>query len=234
MLILYPTNKWNKVSPIAASWSLVSGILFLWRVSVARQVPMSIAYNMPFSLPLGIGSNIIRLTLEDGTKGFKQRWKTLFQVMFGKSPEYTHSIMPEYMHSTMPEHTHPTAKISNSIRKYHRAEELLRFLALFVDLLAMTVGLIRVWGWWLPFDAIGDVMCMANFTCGIIITDWSSATYSNCVLFEPAVGWFLIIVYTAVCVVLLVGLIAMRGYFIWAIGIVGSAILVVLSGLQSV
>ncbi|CAG8724335.1 5618_t:CDS:1 [Dentiscutata erythropus] len=143
------------------------------------------------------------------------------------------------------EYTHPIVEMSNSFRKYHRAEELLRFLALFIDLLAMTVGLIRAWRWWFAFDAIGDLMCIAKFTknitityedtsCGTIITDWSSATYSNCVQFEPAVGWFLIIVFTAVCVVLLVGLIAMRGYIIWAVGIVGSAILVVLSGLQSV
>ncbi|CAG8724324.1 5617_t:CDS:1 [Dentiscutata erythropus] len=73
MLILFPTNKWTRFNPIAALWSLVSGILSLWRVIVAIQGPMSIAFNMPFSLPLGIGSNIIRLTLEDGKKGFKQR-----------------------------------------------------------------------------------------------------------------------------------------------------------------
>ncbi|KAF0541501.1 hypothetical protein F8M41_005426 [Gigaspora margarita] len=237
MLILYPTPKWNKFGPFAALWSLLSGTLFLWRVIVATPGRMSIANNMPFSLPLGIGSNIIKLTFEDGNKGFIQRWKTLFQVILGKNPEY--------MHSTMSEYTHSTVNISKSLRKYRRADDLLRSLALFVDLLAMTIGLIRAYRWWDLFDVIGDDMCFTTFTknidtsyeritCGIIITDWSSATYNICVPFEPAVGWFLIIVYTAVLLVSLVGLIAMRGYFIWSVGIVGSASLIILSGLQSV
>ncbi|CAG8525264.1 396_t:CDS:2 [Diversispora eburnea] len=33
---------------------------------------------MPFSLPFAIGAGIIRLTVEDGKKDFKERWKTLF------------------------------------------------------------------------------------------------------------------------------------------------------------
>ena len=108
----------------------------------------------------------------------------------------------------------------------------------------MTVGLVRVWLWLTPFDAMSDVICLANLTenvhasydpltCAATITDWSSATYSNCVLFEPAVGWFLIMVYSGIYTALLVGIICLRGYGIWAVGIAGSATLIVLSGLQS-
>ena len=227
MVILYPTHRWNKFSLISALWSLISGLISLWRVVAAVQGPMTIAYNMPFSLPLGIGTSVIRLTLEDGTQGFKQRWRTLFAVVRGESPEYAQSMT-----------------MKSSSRVYHRIEEILRFTALVIDSITMTAGLIRVWLWWFPLDAMSDSMCLANFTknvhasyddttCATTITDWSSATYSNCVQFEPAVGWFLIIVYTAIYVSLLVGIIVMRGYVVWAIGIVGSAILIVLSGLQS-
>ncbi|CAG8739325.1 17335_t:CDS:1, partial [Acaulospora morrowiae] len=136
-------------------------------------------------------------------------------------------------------------RIGKRLERYHRIEEILRVIALIVNIISMTVGLIRVWLWWHPFEAMSDVMCLANFmenvnfsydylTCGITITDWSSATYSDCVPFEPAVGWFLIIVYSAVYTVLLVGILTLRGYAIWADGIVGSAILITLSGLQSV
>lgn len=47
---------------------------------------------MSFNLPLTIRSNIIRLTLKDETKGFKERWKTFLKVINGKSSQYTTSI----------------------------------------------------------------------------------------------------------------------------------------------
>ncbi|CAG8772495.1 12894_t:CDS:1, partial [Acaulospora morrowiae] len=64
VFFLHPTHKWNNFSFISATWSLVSGLLSLWRVIVAVQSPMVIAFKIPFSSPLGIGANIIRLTLK--------------------------------------------------------------------------------------------------------------------------------------------------------------------------
>ncbi|CAB4427886.1 unnamed protein product [Rhizophagus irregularis] len=56
---------------------------------VAVQSPMIIAFKMLFGLPLGVGSNIIRLTLDDGTSNYLKRWKMLYDVVHGKSPEFT-------------------------------------------------------------------------------------------------------------------------------------------------
>lgn len=226
MVMLYPTYKWNKFSLISALWAVIGSSLSLWRVCSAKQGPMVVAYNMPFNLPLTIGSNIIRLTLEDGKKGIKERWKTFFKVINGKNPQYT------------------TDFGIKSPKIYHRIEEIARLFALIISLLAMIWGVLRVWEWWIPFDAINDEMCLASFpefvhasieipTCGYIITDWDQAKIYNCIQFEPAVGWFLIIVYTALCAAVLVGMFVIQGYFIWALGGVGSAILIVISGLQS-
>ncbi|RHZ71855.1 hypothetical protein Glove_251g32 [Diversispora epigaea] len=85
-LILYPTYKWSWLSIISALWSLISGIISLSRVFLAKKSQMVIAHNMPFSLPLAIGAGIVRLTVEDGTKGFKERWKTLFAAVIRQYP----------------------------------------------------------------------------------------------------------------------------------------------------
>ncbi|GES80872.1 hypothetical protein GLOIN_2v1530615 [Rhizophagus clarus] len=239
MVMLYPTYKWNRFSLISALWAVISSSLSLWRVCSAKQGPMIIAYNMPFNLPLTIGSNIIRLTLEDGTKGFKERWKTFFKVINGKSPQYTALMADVGIESGNQNDQNETP-----YKIYHRIEEIARLFALIVSLLAMMWGVIRVWEWWLPFDSINDEICLAKFpdfvhatieipSCGYIITDWGQAEIYNCIQFEPAVGWFLIIVYTALCAAVLVGMFVIRGYFIWALGGVGSAILIVIAGLQS-
>ncbi|RGB32982.1 hypothetical protein C1646_762229 [Rhizophagus diaphanus] len=241
MVMLYPTYKWNKFSLISALWAVISSALSLWRVCSAKQGPMIVAYNMPFNLPLTIGSNIIRLTLEDGTKGFKERWKTFFKVINGESPQYTTSITAD---DDWIESDYQNDKNGKSFKIYYRIEEISRLFALIVALMAMMWGVIRVWEWWLPFDSINDEICLASFpenvhtsieipSCGYIIADWGQAKIYNCIQFEPAVGWFLIIVYTALCAAVLVGMFVIRGYFIWALGGVGSAILIVISGLQS-
>ncbi|CAG8627032.1 5158_t:CDS:1 [Paraglomus brasilianum] len=234
MIVLYPTYKWNRFSLISSIWALIGSVLSLWRVFAAKQNQMAIAHSIPCSLPLTIGAIIIRLTLEDGTKSLKQRWKTFLAVANGKSPEYT--LLGLDGRNNEPE---------NVPRVYHRIEEISRLLALFVDFIAMTYGLMRVWSWWYPFDAITDTMCLATFprnfrpscesnTNGFIINDWNAAEISeNCIQFQPAVGWFLIIVYTAIYVTTFVGVAFMRGYFIWAIGSIGAAILIVLSGVQA-
>ncbi|RIA91956.1 hypothetical protein C1645_821313 [Glomus cerebriforme] len=235
MLMLYPTYKWSKFSLISALWAVIGSVISLLRVYDADQVPMVVAYNMPFNLPLAIGSNIIRLSLEDGTKGFKERWKTFFAVIRGKSPQYT-SPKTDYLIKTSVDQP--------ELYLFYRIEELSRLLALIVGLTAMMWGVVRVWEWWIPFNAINDSMCLARFpdnihvtvenpSCGYVIKDWSQVKYDVCVQFEPAVGWFLIIVYTALCAALILGIIVIRGYFIWALGGVGTAILIVISGLQS-
>lgn len=277
VFILYPTHKRKNFGLISALWALVGGILSLWHVIVAVQSPMIIAFKMPFGLPLGVGSNIIRLTLDDGTSNYLKRWKTLYDVVRGKRPEFT-DTKEELNEKDLEEEAEKGGKeqeskqkreeeqaiggllsvikipfslvskvcdrIGKRLERYHRIEEISRFSVLVINFISMTVGLVRVWLWWYPFDAMSDFMCLANFTekvhtsydyltCGTTVTDWSSATYSNCILFEPAVGWFLIIVYSVIYTGLLLGILFMRGHAIWADGIVGSATLIVLSGLQS-
>ncbi|CAB4439918.1 unnamed protein product [Rhizophagus irregularis] len=237
MLMLYPTYKWSRFSLVSALWAVISSVISLWRVLSAKQGPMSVAFNMPFNLPLTIGSNIIKLTREDGRKGFRGRWKTFFKTIKGKSPQYT----DEESHHQDDDQNRESNQIYD---RYHRYEEISRLLALIVAFITMLWGIVRVWEWWFPFDAINDRMCLASFrenihastelpTCGFVITAWKNVDYTNCVEFEPAVGWFLIIVYTSICVATFVGIFVMRGYFIWALGGVGAAILIVIARLQS-
>ncbi|PKY54476.1 hypothetical protein RhiirA4_473308 [Rhizophagus irregularis] len=249
VFILYPTHKRKNFGLISALWALVGGILSLWHVIVAVQSPMIIAFKMPFGLPLGVGSNIIRLTLDDGTSNYLKRWKTLYDVVRGKSPEFT-DTKEELNEKDLKEEaekgkrTRKQAKTGRGASDRRTIIEISRFSVLVINFILITVGLVRVWLWWYPFDAMSDFMCLANFTekvhtsydyltCGTTVTDWSSATYSNCILFEPAVGWFLIIVYSVIYTGLLLGILFMRGHAIWADGIVGSATLIVLSELQS-
>ncbi|CAG8572860.1 21509_t:CDS:2 [Rhizophagus irregularis] len=179
MLMLYPTYKWNRFSLVSALWAVIS--------------PMSVAFNMPFNLPLTIGFNIIKLTREDGRKGFRGRWKTFFKTIRGKSPQYT----DEESHHQDDDQNRESNQIYD---RYHRYEEISRLLALIVAFMTML---------WENIHASTKLP-----TCGFIITDWKNVDYTNCVEFEPAVGWFLIIVYTSICVATFVGIFVMRGYLI--------------------
>ena len=46
-------------------------------------------------------------------------------------------------------------------------------------------------------------------------------------------GWFLIIVMWCLGGIILLGIATMRGYFVWALGGIGAALIIIISGLQS-
>ncbi|CAG8436259.1 3023_t:CDS:1 [Diversispora eburnea] len=173
-LILYPTYQWRWFSIFSALWSLIGGITSMLRVFLAKKGQMVIAHSMPFSLPLAIGAGIIRLTVEDGKKDFKERWKTLFAVVIRQFPWHkplkTDDIydiekisnsnktddIEETLNSNETDNIEETSnsneyrKIiekSNSLNVYQRIEERLRLIALVIDLIAMVAGAVRVWEW---------------------------------------------------------------------------------------
>jgi hypothetical protein len=235
-LILYPTYKWNKFSIIQALWSLIASIIYSIRVFFAVKSQMIIAHNMPFSLPLSIRASIIRLTLEDGGKGFKRKWQELYSVM---NPNY----IPPHTQRTLSRSDY-LDELSSTSRIYYRIEEKLRLISLIINLVVMSAGVARVWEWWnlfdlpeAPYDSTVDTICMVEVprhvpisyqsTCAFTITDWSDIPEGeNCKAFEPGLTTFLIVVYTTISSAMALGLIVMRGYFVWATGFFGSAILV--------
>ncbi|CAJ0636303.1 2260_t:CDS:1, partial [Entrophospora sp. SA101] len=245
-LALYPTYKWNRFSLISAIWALVGSMISIIRVCAAKQAPMSVARSMPFSLPIAIGSSIIRLTLEDGNKGFKERWKTLFAVVNGKSPEYT--VIESSTGNLEETFNQGMVKQSNNLSERsklrHRIEEITRLIALIIDIISMTVGVFRVWIWSLPVEATNDYICYASIPKGVSATkiadcafstmDWKNVYITDeCVQPGPIIGTVLIYVYTFIYGAVILGIVVMRGYFIWAFGGVGSGILIVFSGIQS-
>ncbi|RIA83112.1 hypothetical protein C1645_834285 [Glomus cerebriforme] len=242
-LILYPTYKWNRFSIISGLWSLISAVISSIRIFSAKKNQMVIAHSMPFSLPLSIGGSIIRLTLEDGGKNFKRRWQELFSVL---NPNY----IPLNTQRTLTRSDY-VEELTGGSKTYYRIEENLRLISLIIDLIAMTVGVARVWEWWnlfdlpdAPYDSTLDTICRVEVPkhvpisyesiCAFTISDWSDIPEGdNCKAFEPSVTSVLIILYTCIYAGVLLGVVVMRGYFIWGLGFAGSAIMIVFAGLQA-
>lgn len=232
----------------------------MFRVFLAKKDQMIIAHNMPFSLPLAIGANIIRLTLQDETKGFKERWRTLFAAV-KRQYYWCKPLKTDYLEDVEETEEATDSKERDRIREnqnspsiYQRIEEILRLIALIIDFIAMTAGVFRVWEWWnlydlsfFPFDSTLSTICLVNIPkdvpvsygteCSFVITDWSKVNvpddYESCQVFEFPISSLLVVTYTAVCGLVLLGLILMRGYFIWTVGCGGAMFLIIISGQQS-
>ncbi|RHZ71854.1 hypothetical protein Glove_251g31 [Diversispora epigaea] len=118
----------------------------------------------------------------------------------------------------------------------------------------MIAGGIRVWEWWnlwdlsdSPYDSTLDTICFVNIPkdvpisyeseCAFTISDWSKINipndYNNCISVLPPITSLLVVTFTVICGMVLLGLLFMRGYFLWMMGCGGAIGLLIISGLQS-
>ncbi|RHZ71851.1 hypothetical protein Glove_251g38 [Diversispora epigaea] len=150
---------------------------------------MDIAHNMPFRLPLAIGAS--------GTKGFKERWKTLFVTVIRQyswnKPLKTDDI------EEIPNSNETDDPISSERR---RTKERLRLISLVIDLIAMTAGVFVCGNSFISgfpystYDSTLDTRYVPVSYDGISyafdITDWSSVDipndYNSCMSFLPPIS----------------------------------------------